>query len=154
MNPADILSNLVGQLGRHSGLPGLGLDENSHAAITFNQAVTIHFQARDADILLYASLGGLPEDNPQAAMRRLLRANFLWRDTGGATLSLTPGGETVLAQALPPGDLDFSAFQERFTAFARTAARWKESWQQASSENAAPETAASGEELPSFAIPI
>ena len=158
MDYTGILRDFVSQLGRVSGLPGLGLNESGHAAVSFNRAVTIHFQARSEDILFYAGLGDLPEDAQLEAACHLLQANFLWKETNGATLSLTLEGEIVLSQILvPDGEIDFPAFQERFAAFARTAAHWRERVLSLSEPRASEEPADPAEgdgTMPSFAMRI
>jgi hypothetical protein len=160
MTATELLDNLVNQLGWIAGLPGLQLDEDGHASLVFNQAVTIHLQARDTenDILLYAAPAALPEENGYAVALKLLRANFLWRDTGGATLSLAGDDEVMLTQKLSIENLDLTAFQERFTTFARTALKWKEQVESPAGEpiagGAPPLDIKLEEELPAFATRI
>jgi hypothetical protein len=158
MTPTELLDSLLSQLGQICGLPLLSVDDDAHASLVFNQSVTIHFQARPHDILLYSCPGSLPEQNSLAIMRRLLRANFLWGDTGGATFSLTPDWDVMLAQTLSVYHLDLTAFQEHFTAFARVSAKWRELIESAGDEAGADEAASMHtvreDELPAFATRI
>lgn len=151
MDTTALLSDLVTQLGRAANLPGLMLDESAHTAVTFNQSVTAHFQARPGDILVYTALGELPSENSPVAIR-LLRANFMWVGTEGGTLSVV-GLNVAFAQTISPAGLDFQSFQEHFRNFSRTAIHWREQLQEGLSAPEAPRIY-KDDELPSFAIAV
>ena len=57
-------------------------------------------------VVLYADIGGLPEDGRVPMLERALRYNAAWRETGGLRLSLDPDGMLTLLIDLPLAGID------------------------------------------------
>jgi hypothetical protein len=73
-------------------------------------------------MMLYVYLGEIPEAGAEDLLRDLLSANFFWRRTQGATLSLeTETHGVVLAYAHLIADLDTGKFQRICENFVQTA---------------------------------
>lgn len=151
MNPASILSAIVSELGDLTGLPGLALDSSGHAAILFNGTTNVNMQTRAEDILLYGVLGALASDQVATL---LLRANFLWQHTAGATFSLSESGHIVLCLKVGAEALTFEAFQQRLVAFAQSFQQWHDQLAAHASETPAGGESHADGDIPHFAIPI
>jgi hypothetical protein len=89
--------------------------------------ITVRFinQEEQAMIGLLANVGCLNEGQAQAQMRLLLEANMMWAGTGGATLSVLPGSDTVLLTHLcPMYEIDMTILAENIAIFVDVAAFW------------------------------
>lgn len=151
MNLTSILSDLVSELGALSGLPGLALDGSGHASILFNGTTNVHMQARAEDILLYGVLGALASDQVATL---LLRANFLWQHTAGATFSLSDSGHIVLCLKMGADALTFESFQQRLVAFAQSLQQWHDQLAAHAAETPSGDESHADGDIPHFAIPI
>lgn len=92
--------------------------------------VSVVILLRDIDrrgaVLMEADLGVPPPEGREVLYRTLLEANDLFRDTGGATLSLDPVRGRVRLQRVEPADaLAYGGVGRAFAAFADTAAAWR-----------------------------
>jgi len=72
---------------------------------------TVAFVVREEDdvgVLCRAFVSALTRvDDPAALCREALEANFFWRGTDGATLSVNPSATALyLTERLPPGEVD------------------------------------------------
>ena len=117
---------LLGEFGRTIGLDGLELDEDDYCALLIDDAHVINMEFDEAGkkLVLY-SLIGEPMGERTAAYDQLLRANYLGRETGAASLGLHPDGRgVVLSQWLPLQGLD----GERFTMELERFVNQTESW--------------------------
>jgi hypothetical protein len=118
MSDHHAAQELLGEFGRSTGLGELALDEDNYCALLIDDGLVINmeFDEQERQLVLYSLLGE-PAVEPLAAYQRLLRANYLGRECGGATFGLRPDNSVVLSQsmALPGLDLkDFTARLERF----------------------------------------
>lgn len=100
--PSDYLAGLVGALGRAIGIDALALDELGTCTLRFDDTVVM-LEAEEYRLVLHSIIGTAPVLGRAEFMARLLEANLLWKDTGGATLALDPHSDRVLMmQAVPP----------------------------------------------------
>jgi hypothetical protein len=125
---------LMRALGADVGIPDLALDEAHCCTLAFDSVVVnFEFDESSEQLFLYASLGPMPAAGSRV-YAQLLEGNLLWKDTGGATLSLDrKGGRVMLHQGLPAerlSEVDFKAAVEQFVNVA-------EAWTQRVSEGAA-----------------
>jgi Tir chaperone protein (CesT) family len=127
-------NDLMRALGADVGIPDLALDEAHCSTLAFD-SVVVNFELDESSeqLFLYASLGPMPAAGSRV-YEQLLEGNLLWKDTGGATLSLDrEGGRVILHQGLPAerlSEVDFKAAVEQFVNVA-------EAWTQRVSEGAA-----------------
>ena len=119
---------LLTALGERLGLPGLSFDEESRTcALAFDRRVTVHLalDERVGELVMFAVLGELAPEGRQADCEAMLRGNYLWRVTAGATLSLDPEQDAaLLARASPLPGLDAAALEETLTRFVGVAFGW------------------------------
>jgi len=125
---------LMRSLGADVGIPDLALDEAHCCTLAFD-SVVVNFELDESSgqLFFYANLGPMPAAGSRV-YEQLLEGNLLWKDTGGATLSLDrEGSRVMLQQGLPAerlSELDFKAAVEQFVNVA-------EAWTQRVSEGAA-----------------
>ena len=79
-------------------------------------------------ILVWSSVGVLPEEGADALMAELLKANFMGRGVNGGTLSLSDDGEAYLHQILQLDLLDKAAFLQALEDFIFVLARWTQAF--------------------------
>lgn len=92
-------------------------------------AVTVWMEGDDnrGVLLMGADLGAPPPERLERLYRAMLEGNDLFRDTGGATLSIDPATGRVRLQRLDPLDVFEEAGPDQaFAAFADVAAAWME----------------------------
>ena len=97
------------------------------AQATDGTSVTIWMQGYDerGAVLTGADLGAPPPERLERLYRAMLEGNDLFRDTGGATLSIDPGTGHVRLQRFDSLDaLEEVGPDKAFTAFADVAAAW------------------------------
>jgi hypothetical protein len=128
-------NGLMRALGAEVGIPDLALDEAHCCTLAFDSvAVNFELDESSEQLFLYASLGPMPAAGSRV-YEQLLEGNLLWKDTGGATLSLDrEGGRVMLHQVLAAerlSEVDFKAAVEEFVNVA-------EAWTQRVSEGATP----------------
>jgi hypothetical protein len=120
------VQGLLGEFGRTIGLDDLELDEDDYCALLIDDSLVINMEFDDAGnkLVLY-SLIGEPAGERTAAYDRLLRANYLGRETGAASLSLHPDGKgVVLSQWLPMPGLDGKRFTTELERFVNQTEAW------------------------------
>jgi hypothetical protein len=127
MTFADLVAALSKELGMEIEI------ENDACAVRTGAAdgasVTILLQGFDdrGTVLATADLGEPPPERLERLFRSLLEANDLFRDTGGATLSLDPSTGHVRLQRFDAFDaLAEVGPAKAFVAFADFAATWAE----------------------------
>ena len=119
---------LISELGQRMGLSGLALNAGGTCALSFDGRSQVNIQYRpDADALwLYADLG-VPVAG-EAIYGELLRGNYFWRTTFGATLSLSGDdpARVVLAQPIAWHGIDGTRLAEILDLFLKTQEDWAE----------------------------
>jgi Tir chaperone protein (CesT) family len=125
MTPRERVDLALAELGGRIGLEGMRLEEDGSAVLMLDEVV-VNMELDDAAdrLLLYAGLGR-PTGGWERLYEALLRGNFLWAATRGATLSLEPaGGEVMLQQAVAASGLDGAALESLLEGFADAAESW------------------------------
>ena len=125
MTFADLVAALSKEL-------GMEIETDSDACAvrvgaTGGSSVTVLLQGYDerGAVLMTADLGAPPPERLEKLFRALLEANDLFRDTGGATLSLDPDTGNVRLQRFDALDaLSEAGSGKAFLAFIDTAAAW------------------------------
>ncbi|TPQ48744.1 hypothetical protein C2U72_22150 [Prosthecomicrobium hirschii] len=122
------LATLIAELGGRMGLPSLALDGDLSCALRFDRRSVVNIQYRpDRDMLWFFADLGVPAAGP-AAYEDLLRGNFFWRSTLGATLSLSGDQPPHAIIALPVAwrGLDGARLATQLESFVNTAEDWAE----------------------------
>lgn len=91
------INRLLADFGNALGLEGLSLDDKGYCCLSFDELL-VHIEAvgDSALVLLYSSVGVVPEDAAPAIYRSLLDANYFFQGTAGATCGLDQAAGTVV----------------------------------------------------------
>jgi hypothetical protein len=145
MSDHRAIQALIGEFGRSIGLPDLELDEDNYCALLIDEGLVINmeFDEESRQLLLYSLLGQAAGDT-RSVYERLLQANYVGRECGGATFGLRPDNSVVLSQSLAVPGLDLKDFTARLERFVNEVEAWTK---QLSQLGAASETAPA-EEFP------
>jgi Tir chaperone protein (CesT) family len=117
MSDHHAAQELLGEFGRSTGLGELALDEDNYCALL------IEFDEQDRQLVLYSLLGE-PAGDRLPVYERLLQANYLGRECGGATFGLRPGNSVVLSQSMAVAGLDLKDFTARLERFINEVEAW------------------------------
>ncbi len=92
----DDINRLLADFGKPFGLESLALDENGYCCLRFGEVyVNVEADGESSLVLLYSSLGRMPEDAGREAYTRLLEANYFFQQTAGGTVGLEAGTGVV-----------------------------------------------------------
>lgn len=109
MDARRLVTDLLAMLGHDLGFDGLALADDGTVTLRFDERfmLLLAVEEEQGRLLLLTPLP-VPDN---AGMRKALLANFLWRDTGGATLAIEPTtGQLALQQRIPLASLDYPTF--------------------------------------------
>ncbi|MDK2124938.1 CesT family type III secretion system chaperone [Parachitinimonas caeni] len=131
----------------------LGLDNaqglSSPVVLTIeDMPLTIAYDARSGgdDILLYASLGTVPEAQELTVYRAMLEGNLLWSATADATLGVNSATrEGMIAYRLPMDKLDGEGLSKLIAHFSEVALGWRDFVSNAGRADQAADDASSGQ---------
>lgn len=91
----SLFSNLMRDFGQIIGLEGLVPNDDNECVLEIdNFIVTLSGQGDDF-LLIYSTVGTLPEKNREDLYARLLSGNYFFAETGGATLAVNPDGGDI-----------------------------------------------------------
>ena len=91
---SEQFAKLMQQFGRFVGLETVTPDEHNNCVLGIdNFVVTISLQ--DATVLVYAPVGTLGASGREKVLLRLLRGNYFFAETGGATLGVSPLNDEI-----------------------------------------------------------
>jgi len=94
------VDNLLIRLGKDLGMDRLGLDKADHCILKIEDGPNLHMEYfEDEDLLvIVAALEPVPKDKQLAAYTALLKGNFMWQGTFGATLAVQPESDAIVVQ--------------------------------------------------------
>lgn len=119
---------LLADLGKVMGLEDLVFDDNDGCLLQFDDSLTVLllYDAEANEIYFFSYVGEVPQQAMAHVSALLLEANYRWQATGGATLSLRPGGENdvVMTQKFSLEKLDSSNLQEYLGSFVMNVEKW------------------------------
>ena len=129
MSVQEACAQLLAALGRRLGIAGLCFDEKTGTcALAFDGRVTVHLAVDESagGLVMFSVLGEFsPAQRPDLGAA-LLRGNYMWRVTEGATLSLDPEQDAaLLALALPAVELTDERLEARLAGFVNVAFAWE-----------------------------
>lgn len=111
----DVVDGIIRDFGMAVDNPELSLDDDSFVCFTTADGVLInidYFEGSES-LVLYTTIGEIFEMTKLAVYDELLKANFFWELSGGATLAVSPeGGHAVLTASVTARDLDVSKLTE------------------------------------------
>lgn len=136
---------LMGVLAENAGADGgFPPDEDGVVRVGYDDLVLAFAEMPEArSLLVWSSLGPLPEKGAEEVKTALLKANFMGRAVNGGALSLSDNGVIYLHQAMPFAFLDAKTFLRMLEDFVGTLAVWAK----ALSERGRTDSAAPDEEV-------
>lgn len=122
---SDEADALVAALGHAIGIPSLALDDDGNCLLRFDGTVVMLESEPEAQrLVLHAAIGTAPAHGREAVFARLLEANLLWKDTGGATFAYDPRSGRVLLMQAVPGATAPAVFPDLVARFVDAAEAW------------------------------
>lgn len=139
-------ATLLDALGQRLGIAGLAFDERGLCTLSFDRRLSVNLvvDARLNGVVLMAVLGEFAPLARPELMLAMLRGNFLWRSTQGATLTLDPERDAaLLVQCLAleqmPSAQDAGYWIEtQLNTFVNTGLSWMDRLAEAPSHASAP----------------
>lgn len=110
---------LLNDFGNHLGLKSLKLKDDGHCCLNFDDIyVNIEASGESSSLLLYSSLGRLPDDAGRDVCLRLLEANYFFQRTAGATLGMEAAtGLVALAMSVETANMELTDWEAAVKAF-------------------------------------
>lgn len=140
-----LLSDVEKDLGMEEG--ALALDEDGQSIVQIDEDGTLiamdYIDSQDV-LVLSSVLDPLPEDQKAEAYKAMLKSNFLWQDTYGATLCLEPNnGLPMLMHQVDPEGLIANDLIDLIEGMADLAQKLNEALETAGDPGTAAETSVS-----------
>ncbi len=106
-------------------MPRLQPDADGICQVTFDDRFVVNVGWQEPFAVWFAPVGAVAPAGRAQVLALLLQANLFWRETGGATLALSPDGETVvLAYRAPVADLSQEDIGQLLRWFAGQTDHW------------------------------
>jgi len=118
MNAQPLLDQLASQLSI-----SLPLSPEGTCRVSFDND-DIDFEQTETGLYIIATLADA--SGREDAYERLLKANYLGSETGGACIGLDANQNVFTIHTILHGDMDYSAFEKELCAFIRALRYWKE----------------------------
>lgn len=132
------------EFGQRIGVSELALDEQGYCHLRFDE-VDIHFQTLDDGerVLCHAPVGVLLQDTNAALVWELLNANYLYRQTLGATLGWdAQSGQCILSSLVDARALDVNGLEAITQHLVNAAEHWMQRLALATQTSSASQNAA------------
>jgi hypothetical protein len=97
----EVVDRLIAEFGNELDLPDLALDEDGFVAIINDDGLVLNidYYEEQETMVFYTTIGEIPDDRRLELYDEMLKANFAWQDTEGATLCVNPVGTHALLMA-------------------------------------------------------
>lgn len=121
-------SELIGQFAAKIGIGAeIEIDSEERCFLEFDgMGVVIQGMAATETVAVLSPVGMPPPEDPCALYKALLEANYLFRGTSGATLSVNPeDGGVMLCRSLDGKALDADGLFVALDAFLNTLVAWR-----------------------------
>ena len=118
--------DLMDDFAKRVGLESLTPDDEGCVYVQFDDRAVCFCEVPDAaSVAIYAPVGVLPPQANAQLLTLLMRANYLGRGTGGATLSQAEDSNTILLhQVIPLVALDGESFADTVEKFVNVLGEW------------------------------
>lgn len=128
--PKENMHHLIKELGQELGLPDMEMDDKDFVCIFAEDGVVLNLDYyEDEDVLvLYTTVGEINNENNRLRIyEEMLRGNFVWESTAGATLCIDPSAKLALMMTnVTVGDLDLPKLMNVLNHFTRLAWVWSD----------------------------
>ncbi len=123
---SETFNKLMASLATRIGLPSLSTTQDGIYDLFFDDLpLTFQYLPENDSLLLFSSLGKLPDQGREELCLKLLEANHFFSGTAGATLSAHRStGLVGLHQVVPMQILDEARFLQILEAYMNTAEQW------------------------------
>ena len=136
----DNVDYLIKELGDAMELPDPAFDEDGFVCILTEDGIALnidHYEDQEC-LVMYTTVGEIPEEHRLALYDEMLKANFMWQDTFGATLCVSPTGEHALLMiSIPTGDLDLPQLVNIYNNIGRLTWAWSDRFRAITGEDGA-----------------
>ena len=108
---------VIREFGAAYGTPDMALDDEDFVCFTTQEGVLINVDYFEADdcLVMYTTIGEVFDETRLLLYDELLKANFFWDLTGGATLCITPdGAHALLTSSVMADNLDVTTLTNVF----------------------------------------
>ncbi len=119
----SVLHSLIKEFGAAVGLEDMTFDDQQRCNLMFDDVpVSLEMSGGEGSLYIYSVLAPEPAENANALYAELLRANYAFAQTAGATLALDPaGGGIVLMREEPLETLRLPQFEALIEDFVNVA---------------------------------
>lgn len=127
MNKQNFLS-ILHNVGQRIHLEDLELDEDNFCSIGFDDdlIVTISYEERSNMLLIFGQLGKISPELEEDIYPKLLKANYFWQGTSGATLGVDDQThEVILSYRLNVPNLTSDQLYQLLEEFVNLVDLWK-----------------------------
>ena len=101
----SVLHSLIREFGAAVGLEDMAFDDQQRCNIMFDDVpVSLELSGGEDSLYIYSVLGPEPAEGAKALYEELLKANYAFAQTGGATLALDPAGGGIVLMREEPVD--------------------------------------------------
>lgn len=121
------LEDMIAELGKEMGIPGLALDDNGLCRLVFDTKLVVDMEAAsDGKTLhIYSVVCGVPHDQREAFFSSLLSANLFGQETGDAAFAIDEtAAEVLLCAQVKAERTDFREFANQLEAFVNHLESW------------------------------
>lgn len=127
MSHRELCSAALAAYGRSIEIDDLAFDGQGLCVLAFDHKVTVNLaiDPRLGGLVLFSVLGEIGVAPAPDLFKTMLRGNFMWRVTEGATLAMDPEQDAAtLMQCLPSSGLNVDTLSASLNAFVNTAYQW------------------------------
>ena len=123
------LNDLLGELGKMMGIPGLKLNEQNVCRVIFDKKLTVDFESSNdgKTIHIYSTLCSIPSNKAEKERlyNAVMEANLFGHGTGGSSFCADPSqNEVVFCRVLSAEKTDFTDFATVLEAFLNYFETW------------------------------
>lgn len=121
-----MLKEFIAQLSKDFGLSHpLEGEEGGSYQMAFSPSLKVSVKETETHFVFYAKLGPLPEQDTNAWIEVLMKANLLGKETGGAQLGLDAEGKEMTFTRFLMGPVSYQEFHEAIEDFVNYAESWQ-----------------------------
>jgi len=120
------IDTILAEFGTRTGMGALRLGPQGTCRLIFDGEYIVDIEAPAGAVHLSCTVGPADADLGPAFVRRMLGANFMGRETGGAALALDEvASEVVMCRSLPTAGLTAQDFETAVEAFVAAVQVWR-----------------------------
>lgn len=123
------VDQLIVEFGDAIGVEDLRFDETGYVALITEDGMVLNLDHMDDQdcLVMSSTVGEITDEFRYELYDEMLKANFLWSETLGATLCVSPeGGHALLMTSITTGDLDLPKLQNVHEVFVHLTRAWTE----------------------------